>query len=192
MKPLFCMVGKSASGKTTIADILEKSGKYRQTQSYTTRSPRYENEIGHVFVTNEEFDKLENIVAYTEYNGFRYAATAEQINSVDIYVVDVPGVETLLDKYHSKRPIVVFYFDTSVRTRIDRMIDRHDSDMAIISRLYNDEEFDWEDRLNKLIWHHKNNLNRDVTLHIINANLDVANVLAQVTNYITLEESSSI
>lgn len=192
MKPLFCMVGKSASGKTTIADILEKSGKYRQTQSYTTRSPRYENEIGHIFVTNEEFDKLENIVAYTEYNGFRYAATAEQVNSVDIYVVDVPGVETLLDKYHSKRPIVVFYFDTSVRTRIDRMIDRHDSDMAIISRLYNDEEFDWEDRLNKLIWHHKNNLNRDVTLHIINANLDVANVLAQVTNYITLEESSSI
>ena len=182
-KPLYLFVAKSASGKTTVADILEKSGKYKQAQSFTTRSPRFENEIGHIFLSSEEFDQLENIVAYTEYNGYRYAATAEQVDNVNIYVIDVPGVETLLEKYKTDRPIVIFYFDASIRTRIDRMIDRHDSDMQIVSRLYNDEEFDWEDRLNKVVWNYKNNFNRNVVLHIINANLDIASVLAQVTSY---------
>jgi len=184
-KPLYLFVGRSASGKTTVADILERSSKYIQTQSYTTRPPRYENEIGHIFINDEEFDKLENIVAYTEYNNYRYCATSEQIDIVDIYVVDIPGVETLLEKYCTERPIVVFYFDASVHARITRMIERHDSDMSIVSRLYNDEEFDWGDKLGKIVWHYKNNLGRNIELHSINANLDVDTVISQVVAYMT-------
>lgn len=183
-KPLFLFVGKSSSGKTTIADILENQYGLVQARSYTTRLPRYDGEIGHVFINEDEFDKLENIVAYTKYDGHRYCATADQLDQVSIYVVDVPGVTTLLDKYQSERPIVIFYFDTSVPTRIDRMIERHDSDMAIISRLYVDEGFDWENELNKLVWHHKNNLGRNVTMHVINANEEVKYVLSKISNII--------
>ena len=183
-KPLYLFCGRSASGKTTVANILESVGKYRQLQSYTTRAKRTEDEVGHFFVTNEEFDKLENIIAYTEYNNHRYCATEAQIDEADIYVIDVPGIETLLDKYQSDRPIVVVYFDTSIRTRIDRMIDRHDCDAAIVSRIYNDEEFDWDTELNKLVWHYKNNVGKNVELYRVDANKNLESVLSQVTSLV--------
>ena len=183
--PLYLFVGKSGSGKTTIANLLKDKG-LNQLESYTTRPPRYDGEIGHVFISNEGFDKLRDIVAYTEYNDYRYGATKEQVDEVSIYVIDVPGVETLLEKYQSERPIVIMYFDTSIRTRINRMIDRHDSDMSIVSRIYNDEEFDWESKLSKIVWHYKYNLSRDINLHTIDANRDIVSVLAQVLNHMTV------
>lgn len=178
--PLLLFVGKSGSGKTTIANLLELP----QLQSYTTRPKRYENETGHMFVSDEEFDKLKNIVAYTEYNNYRYCATRQQIDETSIYVIDVPGVETLLGKYETERPILVFYFDTSVKTRIDRMLNRHDCDAAIVSRLYDDEAFDWEDKLGKLVWHYKNNCHKNVEMHKIDANQSIEDVLKQVEDFI--------
>lgn len=144
MKPLYLITGKSGSGKTTIVNYLEETYGLRSLQSYTTRPPRYEGEVGHIFVTDEEFDALENIVAYTDYNNYRYCATAEQVDEVDLYVVDVPGVEYLLDRYsNAERRIHIIYLDTTVKTRIQRMIDRGDSDSAIVGRLLQDEEYDW-------------------------------------------------
>lgn len=181
---LYLFVGRSASGKTTVAETLEQKFNFNSLQSYTTRPRRYENETGHVFISEEDFDKLRNIVAYTEYNGYRYGATKDQIDCINIYVIDVPGVETLLQNYDSERNVVVIYFDTSIRTRIDRMIDRRDCNSAIISRLYNDEEFDWENELQKIVWNYKNNMDKHVQMHIVDANADLYNVLAQVVNII--------
>ena len=70
-KSLFLFVGRSASGKTTVANMLERDG-YNQIQSYTTRPPRYQDETGHTFISNKEYDKLDNIVASTLYNGYHY------------------------------------------------------------------------------------------------------------------------
>lgn len=186
-RPLYLFVGRSASGKTTVANILERVGKYNQLQSYTTRLKRHEDEVGHTFISDEEFDQLENIIGYTEYNNNRYCSTAEQVDAADIYVIDVPGVETLLERYKNDRPIIVLYFDASIRTRIDRMINRHDCDTAIISRLYNDEEFDWQNELSKTVWNYKNNEKKDVEMYVINANQNIDDVLIQVTNYLNSE-----
>ena len=179
-KHLYLMVGKSASGKTTVANELETYG-FSQLWSYTTRPKRYEFETGHTFISDDEFNKLKNIIAYTEYNGNKYCCTKEQIDAADVYVLDVPGVETLLKNYTTNRMITVFYFDASVRTRIERMINRGDSDNAIISRLYNDEASDWEDDLMQVIaqYGHNNvrfvridaNQSVDVVLDIVYKNM---------------------
>ena len=171
-KPLYLYVGKSASGKTSIAEILESRYSYKTLQSYTTRPKRYEDETGHTFISDEEFDKLQNIVGYTEYNGHRYCATKEQIDAVDIYVIDVPGVKTLIKRYDTDRQIIILYFDTSVRTRIERMLNRHDSDSAVVSRLYNDEKSDWFSEL-KILTEGK------AQLYKIDANQPVQDVLYQ-------------
>jgi guanylate kinase len=174
---LFCFVGKSASGKTTIAELLESKYKYKTLQSYTTRPKRHENETGHTFISEEEFSELENIIAYTEYNGYKYCATQNQIDEVSIYVIDVPGVETLLQKYKTERPIIIIYFDTSIITRIDRMIERGSSDMEIVSRLRNDEANDWFRDIKKLCGEDVSK--QPTKVYTIDADQDVNNVLKQ-------------
>ena len=183
-KPLFLFVGRSASGKTTMANILERHFEYKTVQSYTTRKPRYDGETGHIFVNKEEFNNLGELAAYTLYNGNEYGTTFEQLRECDIYVIDVPGVETLLNNYEKiDRPIYIIYFEASVSTCIDRMIDRNSSDMEIVSRLRNDHKFDWKDSLDKLVWHNSKNLNKNIELYTANANLSKNEVLDQVLYY---------
>ena len=184
-KPLFLFVGQSASGKTTMANLLEEKYGYKQVESYTTRKPRFDGERGHIFVSEEEFNNLGELAAYTYYNGNHYGTTFEQLDECDIYVVDIPGVESLLQKLqNSSRPICIFYFNASVYNRILRMIDRCDSDMMIISRLLEDEKFDWFNKLDSLVWHYKNLVGKDVQLYSINANGDTENVVELVLYYI--------
>lgn len=184
-KPLFLFVGKSASGKTTIADILSQKYEHKQVYSYTTRPPRYEGEIGHIFVDENEFNNLGELVAYTEYDGHKYGTTAGQLNECSIYVVDVPGVETLLKTYQANRSICIIYFDTTVATRIRRMVNRGDSDMKIISRLLQDEESDWFKQLDSLVWHYNNIVGKNVDLYSINANNSQSSILKMVLYYMS-------
>ena len=183
-KPLYLFVGRSASGKTTVANMLEEKYKYKQVSSYTTRKPRFDGENGHIFVSEDEFEKLGELAAYTFYNNNHYGTTIEQLKESDIYVIDIPGVESLLKKLQNDtRPICVIYFDVSVYHRILRMLDRHDSDMMIISRLLVDEEYDWLNKLNSLVWHYNNIIGKDVHLHSINANGDLESVMDLVLYY---------
>lgn len=182
-KPLFLFVGKSSSGKTTIADILEREYGHKQVASYTTRKPRYDGEVGHVFVTEEEFKALGEMVAYTFYDNNHYGTTAEQLDKCTIYVVDVPGIETLLAKYNTDRPIIIIYFDTTVYTRINRMLKRDSSDMFIVSRLLQDEKDDWFKQLDRLVWHYNCILKKNVDFHSIDANGSQDSVLEMVKYY---------
>lgn len=182
-KPLFLFVGKSASGKTSIANMLEVDG-YTQIQSYTTRPPRYENEIGHVFISEEEYEKLENIMAYTYYNNYHYCTTLEQVQNADLYVVDVPGVATLLNNYSLlNRNVCIVYFDSNVCNRIKRMSERGDGDSQIIERLLTDESNDWVKQLKQIPYISFGH----VGLKIIDANLDLQDVYSTVKDFIQKE-----
>jgi len=187
--PLLLFVGKSASGKTSIATLLEIKG-FKQVESYTTRSPRYVGERGHIFITETEFKNLGELAAYTYYNNHHYGTTFQQLEECSIYVIDPPGVETLLKKMPSNyRPIRIIYFDAAVSVRIDRMVDRGASDMEIVSRLrHDDTKEDWYGILDKLTWHYKNIEHKDVKLYKINANENIENVLEQVLYYINQHE----
>lgn len=179
-KPLYLFVGKSASGKTTIANMLETDG-YTQVSSYTTRAPRYEGEIGHTFISEEEYDKLENIIASTLYNGYRYCTTLEQLQKVDLYVVDIEGVRTLMDNYDLlNRPIYIILFEAGVYSRIHRMIDRGDSDMQIVSRLLVDEEYNWFERLKEVV-------DNKIRIRSVNADMNLNDVYIKVKSIITTQ-----
>ena len=187
MKPLYLFVGPSGCGKTTVTGLLETRHNEIAIRSYTTRKPRYKDEDGHIFISDNEFNELKNLVAYTNYNDNKYGTTEEQLDKASLYVVDIPGIETLLENYkNTKRRIRIFYFDSTVTTRIKRMLDRGDSDTAIVGRLYNDEEYGWYHKLSQVAWHYKNNEQRNVELYKIDANEDIENVLEQVLYYIRI------
>jgi guanylate kinase len=183
-KPLFLFVGRSASGKTTIANMLTEKYTYKQVESYTTRQPRFDGERGHIFVSEDEFKNLGELAAYTYYNCNHYGTTFDQLKESDIYVIDIPGLKSLLEKLKDdNRPLCVFYFDASVYNRILRMIDRHDSDIMIISRLLEDEKCDWFKELDSLVWHYNNIIGKDVQLYNVNANSDPKSVMGLVLYY---------
>mgnify|MGYP002515686241 FL=1 len=139
MTQIILLVGESGSGKTTIADLLEEMYGYKVLKSYTTRPPRL-NDTSHVFITDKEFDKLKDIVAYTEYNGYRYCATADQVDNSDIYVIDPDGIEKLKNIYHGKKELVDVYLRVPEEIRASRMKKRGDSDTQIASRLDYDKK----------------------------------------------------
>ena len=180
-KPLLLFVGKSSSGKTTTANMLEKKHGYHQVQSYTTRAPRHEGEVGHTFVSDEEFDCLGELAAHTIYNGHKYGTTYKQIDECDIYVIDPYGVKTLLQNYKTNREIIILYFDATVYTRINRMIERGDSDTKIISRLLEDEEDDWISDLRQT---RNNAKHKDVSFYVLDANKSTSDVIAQIFFFI--------
>lgn len=121
MKRIMCLVGESGSGKSTIAEALERSG-FKQVQSYTTRPKRSENEQGHIFVTQEDFDALRgDLVAYTRFGDYEYGATRQQVEECDIYVIDPLGVMYLSECIGRENMIVVFV-KASYTERRNRLI----------------------------------------------------------------------
>lgn len=128
MKPLYCILGCSGSGKSTICSFLEKEYGLKQIPSFTTRLPRYENETGHTFVSEKTFSDLSDaLVAYAETTGAYYGVTAEQINNEDyeLYVVDFTGLKSLKEKYKGERKIISIYIDVKLSTRYSRLHDRY-------------------------------------------------------------------
>lgn len=126
-KPLFCILGASASGKSTLVQKLEIELNMKQIASYTTRPPRYDGEAGHTFVTDEEFQNLNDIVAYNYYLNNHYGVTSQQIDDEahDLYVVDQTGLNELKEKYKGDRKIYSVYIDCLPINRYDRLFDRY-------------------------------------------------------------------
>lgn len=133
---IFLIVGPSGSGKTTLAKRLSLIGLH-ELQSYTTRPPRFPGETGHIFVS--EF-KAEHPVAYTNFNGYDYWATAEQVDASDVYVIDPAGIEWFLSQYHGKRVPIIVYLDVPEDVCRARMKERGDSDEAVEGRIEHDRK----------------------------------------------------
>lgn len=121
---IILLCGKSGSGKTTIADFLEKYDDLKVLQSYTTRPKRTPTETGHTFISDEDFNYLINICAYGEFGGYRYCATKEQIDNSDIYVIDAQGIEFFRKNYHGSRKPIVVYIHIPPIKRFFRLIKR--------------------------------------------------------------------
>ena len=81
---MILIAGRTGSGKNTYADILKEKG-YKAVISYTTRPKRYETEDTHIFISNEEADIIEDKVASTTINDYKYFATKKQIQDADYY-----------------------------------------------------------------------------------------------------------
>lgn len=124
-KPIVLVVGCSASGKSTLAADLEVYG-LKQIPSYTTRQRRTPDEKGHTFITDEEFNRLEDIIAYAETTGGRYCVTQQMFDDpqYSIYVIDNSGIKYLKENYKGDRELIVAYITAPLKERFDRMVRR--------------------------------------------------------------------
>lgn len=124
-KYILLVAGPSGSGKSFFAETLSKTKSLPILQSYTTRSPRYEGETGHVFVTKEEFDSLPDKCAYTLFDGNEYCATSKQVDEASIYIIDPAGIDYFTKNYTGvKKPFVVIVECNDKEKLIQRMMTR--------------------------------------------------------------------
>lgn len=135
---LYCIVGASGSGKTIIAEMLEKDYGLTSIQSYTTRPKRNPLESGHTFVTSEQFNELQDVCAYDKYNGYDYGATAQQIDESSLYVVNPAGIEQLRKNYNGSKKIYTIYIECRLADRYGRMRSRGNTCEEVLHRIIND------------------------------------------------------
>ncbi len=180
------LIGKSGSGKTSVCNELQRGFNWRVLQSYTTRPKRSENETGHIFVSEDEFNRLSGICAYTEFDGYKYCATVDQVNDADVYVIDPDGYDYFKHLYKGPKMVIPIYLDASVKTCKERMRERGDSDYNIKRRLRNDKK-KFRDVENKIPTH----VDANDVLPVVVANVHKAATLLRTMTNAALDERMS-
>lgn len=138
---IILLVGRSGSGKSTVADILSHQYGRSILPSYTTRPKRFEREEGHIFVNNMFYEKVSrsrNIVAYTYFDKHHYWATTQQVNENDIYIIDPDGVAFFRSHYFGQKQVVVIWLDCGWISAAQRMTKQGRSQDEIDRRIVND------------------------------------------------------
>ena len=145
---IIILVGKTASGKTTVANELCKHHGYKRIITYTTR-PMRENEVQDVdyhFISDEQFNKMVENNEFTEYKRYNTAhgvwsygsiITLEQEYSDDCYVI-ILTPQGLKDLSKKISRYIAFYLDIGFKSQLERLKKRGDEEQQIIKRLKND------------------------------------------------------
>lgn len=170
---LYCLVGRSSSGKSTIEKILCEKG-YNRLISYTTRPSRANevNGLDYHFITEERFKELESEGHFHEvaqYRDWNYGISLNDINLDDqtyIAVVTVHGYKELSKHTDNIRAI---HIKVSEKERIIRQLNRGDDVDEVIRRVYTDRE-DFKDA--------------ETECHIIFENNNIDETAKAIENYI--------
>lgn len=155
---LIIIVGRTASGKDTLARHLENNGRTTLI-TYTTR-PRRPGE-GHTHHFIDDADSYPNKWVDTEINGYVYFFLEEDVYKHDILIVDAIGVYKLFAQPTFNRPYRVIYLDVDEETRKARYIARADTTEEDFIRRNNDEkeQFDeFEQRITSEVYRKKHNI----------------------------------
>lgn len=140
MKKIILVVGRSASGKSSITREACNKLHLNLVKSYTTRPARPKELTGgsdHYFITEEEYETQKdqfNIVAYTEINGFKYFTTEDILNNSDVYVIDPKGIEYLKQHCSNNYQFVTVYIRTSPMAAKARAMSRGDDTSVFKNR----------------------------------------------------------
>lgn len=126
---IYVVMGESGSGKDTLVNKMMHLYGMTRVDSYTTR-PRRDLQDRHRFedsFTNwAKWNPDVEVVAYTEYNGYQYWTTSQQIDESDFVILDPAGVDVLNQKYHGTKSVKVIYISVPVVKRFERMLKRGD------------------------------------------------------------------
>lgn len=126
---IILLVGKTCSGKSTLAKRLCERMGVKMLQSYTTRPQRSEADNDHTFVSTEQYLKAKEngeIVIDAEISGNYYYATIDQLYSSDIYTINPEALDRLLAMDLPDIRFVVIYISCPDKIREERAIKRGD------------------------------------------------------------------
>lgn len=145
------LVGKSGSGKTTIARSFVDLFGWAEAVSTTTRDPRVGEIEGvdYYFTSSDSFDtahKMGLFIESVKFNGNSYGMAKKELEqktalSPTLIVVEPDGASQIRERYQG--PIKIIELQVSEETRKDRMLRRGDPIENVEDRLSHDREY-WE------------------------------------------------
>lgn len=144
---LFCVMGRSASGKTSLVrEYCKETGK-SFVQSYTTRPKREDDDDAmpdHIFISDDQVSKYsKEMIAYTKIGDYKYFATVSQIMSNDFYIIDPIGLialHKLINQYHLELELIPIYITCDKQTMADRAFARRQDMNAWYKRYYDENQ----------------------------------------------------
>ena len=102
MHTLYCVLGRTSSGKSEVTKRVAEKLNMNILKSYTTRKMRgneTENNADHIFIYPDDVEQYKNdMVAYTERVGYCSFATKQQVMESDFYIINPSGYYELKDK----------------------------------------------------------------------------------------------
>lgn len=134
---LLCLMGRTASGKDTLANKLTARTGLKQLISYTTRPRRTNEGDTHIFISDAEYQALEDsgqIAAFTQIGPYRYCCTVEQLYNNDIYVIDPEGVQHLRALNLSNLRLVTVYVNVPDDVRKERALNKRGDDRLVLMK----------------------------------------------------------
>lgn len=141
---LLCVMGRSASGKDTLVQKLCERTGLKQIISYTTRERRVNEGETHIFISDDEYQKLEEsgqIAAFTQIGQHKYCCTISQLYKNNVYVIDPVGVENLRKLNLPNLRLVTVFINVPDSVRKERALNkRGDDKMKWIVRNRNESE----------------------------------------------------
>lgn len=148
-KCVVVVLGKSASGKTTVARYLSSNYKYDFVVPFTTRPKRNneQHEVDYVFVSENTFnqiDSLNKFYAKSSFRGWNYGICETDLETVDhpIIVGDNKMLPQIVSnkQYH---PILLYIVrDDTVRVKEQK---ERGCDPKEIIRRFDDEQIVWKE-----------------------------------------------
>ena len=142
---VYVIAGAAGSGKTTVANYLQKQYQMQRVITHTTRPPRPTEQDGvdYHFESDQSMQHL-HLLEEVEYDHHHYGSSMESLEAGwatghdDVIVLDTKGALT----YHQQLPqqtIIIFLTVSKLTVLAQRMQLRGDQPAAIDSRLHSRE-----------------------------------------------------
>lgn len=143
---LVALFGAAGAGKDTILDETVKNFPFHKLISYTTRSPREneENGVHYYFCSDEQFSRL-TLLESTKFNNWNYGTAKSSLkqDQVNIGVFNIEGINNLIKQEDINVYPVYVYCDD--KTRLLRQLSREQNpDCAEICRRFLTDKRDFE------------------------------------------------
>lgn len=128
---LLCVLGKTASGKDSLANKLCERTGLKQIISYTTRPRRVNEGNTHIFVDESDYEQMYQdgvIAAFTQIGQYKYWTTIDQLEDADVYIIDYTGIKTLRELNLPNIKLVSVYINVPDDIREDRALNKRKDD----------------------------------------------------------------
>lgn len=137
---LVIILGRSASGKTTVVNNLVSKGIGTNLVTYTTRKirPSEVEGLDYFFVTPSQFNTIEIIDTFVVNENWKYGVSLEELkkDKVQFFSVISPSYALSIAKNAKRHGIktYVIVFDISKEERLKRLKERGETEEAILQR----------------------------------------------------------